>query len=47
MGVVAGLELLGWLADRLEGLLGFEVGDVHVTVVQGEGGRARGGVCDH
>lgn len=32
--VVAGLQLLGWLADRLRGLGGFDVGDVHVAVVQ-------------
>lgn len=47
VGVVAGLQLLGWLADRLEGLFGFEMGDIHVTVVQRERGRALGGVCDH
>lgn len=45
--VAAGLQLLGWLADRLEGLLGFEVGDVDIAVVQREGCRAAGRVREH
>lgn len=47
MCVAAGLQLFGRLADRFEGLLGFEVGDVDIAVVQGEGCRAAGRVREH
>lgn len=47
MCVAAGLQLLGWLADRFKGLLGFEVGDVDIAVVQREGCRAAGRVRKH
>lgn len=47
VSVAAGLQLLGRLAGRFEGLLGFDVGDVDVAVVQREGSRAAGGIREH